>query len=1225
MIRQGTRAKATVAVVAATAIVGSAAAAVAPAQGAAPQRLAASADAQHRAPRGLTAQGPGTPRVTQLRNRLPRTGRYAFLLRLDTRSTLDAGRAVARQGRTAARAAGRAQLRTVVLKQNSVVAELPSGSSVLYRTHAALAGLAVVTDVRNYTALTKLSGVTAVYPIAPKSPSNSYAVPLQKAPQAWTAYGDLGANSTIAIIDTGIDYTHANFGGPGTVAAYKAAHAAEAAPADPALYPNKKVIGGYDLVGDHYNADPNADPSSAYPYNPVPAPDTNPLDCGGHGSHVAGSAAGYGENANGSTYTGAYNSSTPFNTMRIGPGVAPEAKLYAFRVFGCDGSTDVVGAAIDRAADPNGDGDTSDHVDVINMSLGSDFGSPQDGDAVISNDASALGIDVVIASGNAGDVYDTGGSPGDAPRPIAVAASSDAQSVVDSLVVSAPQSIAGTYPAERSIAYDYDTKPDLSGAVARVTQPGNLDGCDPLNTTDKAAVAGKIAFVEWTDDDTTRRCGSVARSKNLSDAGAIGFIFGDDEENFAAGITGSDKIPGVLVAKSGADKIRTELVANHPVQISGTVRNGSVQQDPSLDDTIASFSSRGIRGAGNSKPDVAAVGSTVFSTSVGTGTEGQTDSGTSMATPMVAGEAALVNSQHPDWTPEQVKADIMNTAGQDVFTQGGHTGEKYAPNRVGAGRIDVKAALDNDVLAYSSDDAGVVSVSFGSLALTGPYTRTKHIKVQNMTLGTRTYSVSYEGLTSIPGVTYTVSPSSVTLSPRGSQIVSVKLSVDASKLTKTIDPTADRVQGYPRDYVADASGRVLLTSSGHPQLRVPVYSAPRPASTMTQPKSVTLPHGSVQSALLPLSGKQVKQGSGLEAIRSTVAGFELTATSGRLPRCTGTSTNHCIPFADARAADLKYLGVTSSAPQEASIGNSPKADGFLYFAVSAQGPWRTQAGIQEYDILLDVNRDKQADFVVYNTRITDTDVMLSELVDLATGTVVDDELINDRFGNYDTALFDSDTLVLPVWIAKLGLGKNSRINYGIASFSAYSNSVMDSIGLTRAGNPTGALSVDPLHPGVAVYGSYDGTSSPLLYRDSPGSVLKVRRDAGAYRLDHGLGALIVHFHNLVGSKAQVTALKTAPTVSLSFKPGTVGKGKRATTTITVAPSSGLPATGRVRLIRLTGPHAPYRVAGAALRDGKATFAYTNHLAKGTYKYRAEYLGDANYVTGHSGTVTLRIS
>ena len=184
--------------------------------------------------------------------------------------------------------------------------------------------------------------------------------------------------------------------------------------------------------------------------------------------------------------------------MKIGPGMAPKAKLYAYRVFGCAGSTDVVGEAIDMAADPNGDGDTSDHVDVINMSLGSDYGSPQDGDSIVTNDAAQLGITMSVASGNGGDLYDVGGSPGNAPAAIAVAASQDASSVVDSLNVTAPASIAGRYAAERSVAYDWTTKPDLSGDVVRVTQPGNLDGCQPLNTADAAAVAGHIAFVEWT-------------------------------------------------------------------------------------------------------------------------------------------------------------------------------------------------------------------------------------------------------------------------------------------------------------------------------------------------------------------------------------------------------------------------------------------------------------------------------------------------------------------------------------------------------------------------------------------------------------------------------------------------------------------------------------------------------------------------------------------------------
>ena len=116
-----------------------------------------------------------------------------------------------------------------------------------------------------------------------------------------------GEGMKIAVIDTGIDYTHANFGGPGTVAAYQAANAADTLPAEPgAVRPGgPRVKGGTDLVGDSYDADPDAPTCQ-----PIPHPDPNPLDCNGHGSHVAGTAAGSGVLANGTTYTGPYNATT---------------------------------------------------------------------------------------------------------------------------------------------------------------------------------------------------------------------------------------------------------------------------------------------------------------------------------------------------------------------------------------------------------------------------------------------------------------------------------------------------------------------------------------------------------------------------------------------------------------------------------------------------------------------------------------------------------------------------------------------------------------------------------------------------------------------------------------------------------------------------------------------------------------------------------------------------
>ncbi len=1190
--------------------------------------LKAAASQANIMPRALSGKGTGA-----LPAGVPAHGTYAFLLKLTAKTTRTAYNRARSSGAAAARAAAKAQLATVTDAQNRVAAALPSRSRVLYRTHAVLAGLAVTTDVKNYRALTQLGGVAAVYPIAPKTISNSYAVPLQRAPEGWEAYGDLGANSSVAIIDTGVDYTHSDFGGVGTVDEYQASKAQLGQPVSAGEFPGQKVVGGFDLVGDDYNADPT-DPA----FNPVPAPDAWPLDCNSHGTHVAGTVAGYGENADGSTYVGAYDTTTPFDQMRIGPGMAPEAKLYAYRVFGCEGSTDVVGQAIDMAADPNGDGDTSDHVDVINMSLGSDYGSPQDGDSIVSNDAAALGINMVIASGNGGDLYDVGGSPGDAPRAIAAAASADAYSQVDALNVTAPVGIADAYAAERSIAYDYVSGPDLSGDVVQLTQPGNLDGCLPITEPYATQISGHVAFVEWTDDDATRRCGSAGRGLNLVNAGATGFIYADDEENFAAGITGRAEIPGVLVAKSGGDAIRAQLVADTPVTIGSTTANGFAQFDTSQNDTIAGFSSRGIGDAGNVKPDVAAVGVSVFSAGNGTGNEGLNDSGTSMATPMTAGTAALVHSQHPEWNTEQVKADIMNTAGQDVFSGTNHSGPEFAPNRVGTGRIDVKSALDNTTLAYTVDNApdgtdnGTVSASFGPLAITPsstPTVLTKTIKVQNTSLDQVSYDVSFANRTTIPGATYSVSPTSVTVDPRSSVMVTLTLTIDPSQLTKTIDPTVDRLQaGNPREYRADASGIVLFTSDGVPSLRVPAYAAPRPASVMSQPSSLTMPGGAVQKALLPLTGQRVNQGSGVTAVQSTVAGFELQATSGLAPDCSVSVTSGCVNFPDERSADLKYVGATSDAPQLTSIGDDPMSDGMAYFSVTTQGRWRTPASAQEFDIYIDSTGDGVPDSVVFNTRLSGSDIMVAELYDLTAGEVVDAELINARFGDTDTALMDSDTMVLPVWLGALpGLTPaTSRIEYAVFSFSPYQGAPVDQVGdIDGHGKFVNPRSLDVLNPGIAVYGSFDGDASPLLFRDSPGSVLATRRDVAAYAADKGKGVLMIHFHNALGSKAQVVSLnKNAAHVSLALAPKRVVHNHRVTATIHVTGITGIVPTGTVSLWRTDGARTGRKVAVGTLSGGSVVLHF-RQKATGRFHYVAHYAGDFTYSAADSPIRSLKIT
>ena len=1169
-------------------------------------------------PQGLTQPAAGDGQAaTRLAERA--TGRQAYLVTLNATGTMAAFNRAGAKG-TEAKAAARDQLDRVQSAQERVIGQLPAEADVLYRTHAALPAVGVMTSASPQ-ALEALTGVEAVYPIAAKTPANASAVQLHGAPAAWVANSETGEGTTIAIIDTGLDYTHANFGGPGTVASYTSEYAlSDTATDTSSLFPTAKVIGGYDFVGNDYDANVAG--------SDVPKPDPNPLDCGGHGSHVGGSAAGIGENADGSTYTGDYNASTPFDSMKIGPGMAPDAKLVALKVFGCEGSTNVVSAAIDRAVDPNGDGDPSDRVDVVNMSLGSGYGSPNDGDAVTADAASLAGVVMAISAGNSGDVQDVGGSPGSSVRSITVANSVDAKSVLDGVEVTLGSTPA-TYGISRSVAYDWKTKPDMAGTVVALTG-ANETACSPLSTADAAKVVGKIALVKWTQGPGLE-CGSVARGNNLSAAGAVGFIFHNSEETFSAGITGSAVIPGVLVVKSGGDAIRTALAGGTTVTVTGT-SYGTVKQDfPGDVDTVNSSTSRGGHGDGTLKPDVAAVGTSVYSTGVGSGTRGEDLSGTSMAAPMVAGLAALVKGLRPTWTPEMIKADIMNTAGQDLFVGQNRTGAKFAPNRVGAGRIKADAALANQVLAYVVDDPGAVSVSFGAVEVTGPTTLTKTVKVQNTGSSAATYATSYAAATSVPGTSWSVTPASVTVPANGSATVQVTFRATSRQaLTKTADPTSgylDNAGQYPREVLSSSSGRVVLTPQSGIALRVPVYAAPRPASTMTQASELTLPTGATQTAPLALTGTDVANGAAdgdaSNDIFSLAAGFELAAVDGLEPACSPTLTSGCVNVAEERFGDIAHVGVTSDAPIQGSQDASQ-----AYFAINAHGPWSTPSSKIEFDIYIDTDGDKNPDVVAYNTRLADEDVFVVNLVDLSNGALLDIQLLNNRFGDVDTAAYDSDTMIMPVYLEALksfGINpSNPRINYGVISYTnlSLSGGHTDAVGIDPA---TGlvSLTADVFTPGISVT---DAAGVGPLVLDKAGSQLTVTRNEASYAADGGKGLMMVHLHNKAGAKAQVVTLKApttttptptpTPTVTPTPTPAPLAE---STTDVKVKPkkpsfrenfkvvvkvtSDDATPTGKV-VIRIDGK----RMGIARLEDGKVVFRIKRNYAIGKHVVQAKYKG-----------------
>ncbi|WP_204843949.1 S8 family serine peptidase [Saccharothrix algeriensis] len=993
---------------------------------------------------------------------------------------------------------------------DSVVTDLKgkdASTKEVYRTANGVPGVVVTADAAKVRELAQRGDVKSVRTVVPKVRQNSSAVQLTNTLKAWQQYGRLGEDTRVGIIDTGIDYTHADFAGPGTVEAFKAIDETKV---DASYFPTAKVVGGYDFVGNAY------DGASTDPAVNTPKPDPNPIDCNGHGTHVAGTAAGFGVNADGSTFRGDYAKLTPeaLDALRVGPGTAPKALLYALKVFGCEGSTNVTAQALDWSLDPDGDGDFSDHLDVVNLSLGSDYGAPDDPDSLFVRKLNASGVVTVFSAGNGGDLYDVGGSPGSTPEALTVASTRDAYVLRDAAEVTAPAGAAGRKPGQYSQNYDYEGK-SVTGAVVPLGDAGNKDGCLPLSAADQAAVAGKIAWLEWDDNDASRRCGSGARANNVTAAGAVGAVFTSTLENFSAGIAGNAAIPVIQLTGGATASLRPALATGAlTVRLAGDLRTALPTYDQAITDTPSSFTSRGVRGPAV-KPDIAAPGDTIASAQVGSGNKALVNSGTSMAAPHTSGIAALVRQAHPDWTPEEVKAAIMNSASADVKADG----KTYAPNRVGAGRIDGKAALDNQVLAYVQDDPGAVSATFGVVEVTKPVSLTKTIKVVNKSTKWVDYTVGYEQLTGIPGVRYELSQGSVRLSPRGIARVKVTLRIDnPAELRKTVDPTVAPLHlDVPRQFLADASGRVVFTprNGSSVALRVPVYSAPKPAADINTPDRVTFRGGAAQS-VLNLTGRGVDQG----AYKSLVSVLELQKSSPKLRECRRNVTTNCTLNDTAKGGDLRHVGVTSTAPLAKAQG-TPQ-DALLAFGIATWGNWYNLGNNTIPFVDVDTTGDGVPDFEVYANKLTDTDLLVAVTQDLRTGETVDIQAVNGQFGDVDTNVFDTNVVVLPVLLTALGIdpaADTARISYttGVAGFyvaPGASNGLIDSIDTPS--------SFDPLKPGLWVQG---GGDAALSYRARPGTALVVNRDAAALAADGSDSLLVLHHHNASGDRADVVKVK----------------------------------------------------------------------------------------------------
>lgn len=485
--------------------------------------------------------------------------------------------------------------------------------------------------------------------------------------------GIRGAGLSVGIIDTGIDYTHAMFGGAGTVEAYQAID-----PNGEAVgFPNTKVVGGIDLVGELYQ------PGAVALEKRVPRPNKNPIDMRGHGTHVAGSVAGLGDGEN--TYSG----------------VAPDATLHAIKVFGAGGTSDaVVIAALEYAVDPNNDLDPSDRLDVVNLSLGGNFGKPSINYSEAVKNLLKTGVSVVASAGNSGPTSYIVGAPSTSAEAFSIGAGIDDADwnwKSDALKILSNQTETLTLAVEGAFSVPLATTGVIEAGVVYVGD-ATIDFSDEI----KEALKGKIALID--------RGGNpfVEKALRAQAAGAIAAVVVNNApaEPSVMGGEGETEIPAVMISQAAGQLVKEDLAAQKEVVI--VLDKEFKIERPELIGTLTSFSSWGPRSLdGLIKPEVVAPGEQIISANVGTGNAGVKNNGTSMSGPHVAGVMALMKEKYPHLTPLQHKALVMGSANVMVDKNK----KRYPVAAQGAGMVDVARAIQAKVLTDTPAlSLGIISI-----------------------------------------------------------------------------------------------------------------------------------------------------------------------------------------------------------------------------------------------------------------------------------------------------------------------------------------------------------------------------------------------------------------------------------------------------------------------------------------------------------------------------------
>ena len=596
------------------------------------------------------------------------------------------------------------------------------------------------------TSLPKLMGLhefTHIYPVLHYTMADDTSPSVIGAPQIEQTNGADGAGMKIGVVDDGIDQTNPFFKPAGY--SYPAGF-----PKGNTKYTTPKVIVARSFPG------PGSGKEGKLPLDPLES---------FHGTHVAGIAAG-----EEGTTAPAGADHPQVTGLR---GVAPKAWLGNYRVFtvptpfGDEADTPQIVAAFEAAV--------KDGMNVINFSGGGPEVDPAN-DALIKavQNVAAAGVVTVIAAGNDRDMFGDGsvGSPGTAAAAITVAATSNTHVFAPALNATSPSAPAALH------GVPFRWADNTLGPKAWATTPQTLVDVNTIKGTDGKPVdpklcgpSGNIASTKGTLPAHSLKgkialasrgvCPLQTKALQAKAAGAIGLILIDNREGEANIAPIPLGLPGGMISnldganlKSFADGTggRTQVTIGRRFQDLNTGRSG----------TITSFSSSGPTAFTHDlKPDVSAPGGQVLSSTLPNTDKSRfaVFDGTSMATPHVAGAAALLLELHPTWTPAEVKSALVSTA-TAAWADTARTQEAPVTEE-GGGQVWLPQA--NDPLLFTTPATlSFENVTPGSASVQKPLL----LQVTDAGGGSGVWSVTVVAQAATTGASLAV-PGTVTVAPGG--------------------------------------------------------------------------------------------------------------------------------------------------------------------------------------------------------------------------------------------------------------------------------------------------------------------------------------------------------------------------------------------------------------------------------------------------------------------------